>query len=181
MNNYIRLASAALASFAIMFLLSTMELSSPQPTQVILISMVLAAVASGFAGGSALKAAVGAVIGGVSAFILGFYWGVSFWSPSPVPMDLPIIRSLLIGATALSAAAVGLVASKLLARPRSPAKKAEAVKPVKKEEVELEAASELVLEPPVEPGNRICKFCSSVIPAESVFCPMCGARLVEKE
>ncbi|MDW8360522.1 MAG: zinc ribbon domain-containing protein, partial [Candidatus Caldarchaeum sp.] len=98
-----------------------------------------------------------------------------------VPMDLPIIRSLLIGATALSAAAVGLVASKLLARPRSPAKKAEAVKPVKKEEVELEAASELVLEPPVEPGNRICKFCSSVIPAESVFCPMCGARLVEKE
>ncbi|MEM2035573.1 MAG: hypothetical protein QXL42_05440, partial [Candidatus Caldarchaeum sp.] len=67
MNHLLNLASAALASFAIMILLSTLEFTAEQPAQPVVAAVVLAAVAAGFAGRSPVRAAVGVLIGGVAA------------------------------------------------------------------------------------------------------------------
>ncbi|MEM0384441.1 MAG: hypothetical protein QXS57_05050 [Candidatus Caldarchaeum sp.] len=181
MNHLLNLASAALASFAIMILLSTLEFTAEQPAQPVVAAVVLAAVAAGFAGRSPVRAAVGVLIGGVAAFTLASLWGVKLWSPSPVPSDLPVIRMMLIGGTALLAAGVGLVASEILSKPKPSGLKEETPKPAKQPVVELEVVKKEVREAVPEPGNRVCKFCENVIPAESVFCPMCGAKLVEAE
>ncbi|MEM1943368.1 MAG: zinc ribbon domain-containing protein [Candidatus Caldarchaeum sp.] len=181
MNHLLKLASAALASFAIIFLLSTLEFTAEQPIQLVVAAVVLAAVAAGFAGRSPFRAAVGVLIGGAAAFTLAYFWGVRLWSPSPVPSDLPVVRMMLIGGTALLAAGVGLVASEIISKPKPSGLKEEKPKPVKQPVVELEVVKKEVRDVVQEPGNRVCKFCESVIPAESVFCPMCGAKLVEAE
>ncbi|MEM3052399.1 MAG: hypothetical protein QXI25_02675, partial [Candidatus Caldarchaeum sp.] len=62
MNHILNLASAALASFAIIFLLSTLEFTAEQPIQLVVVAVVLAAVAAGFAGRSPFRAAVGVLI-----------------------------------------------------------------------------------------------------------------------
>ncbi|MEM4280781.1 MAG: zinc ribbon domain-containing protein [Candidatus Caldarchaeum sp.] len=186
MASFVRLAAGALVSLAIILLLSTVELSFPQPLQAVVISLVLTAVASGFVAGSAATAAAGTFIGGFAALVLAILWNVTLWSPSPVPSDMPIIRTLLLGGAAVLAAGVGFVKGSILHKtpvPTEPRKEqSQAVQPQDSSQVTSPLIPESKPTPVVlEVENRICKFCSSVIPAESVYCPMCGAKLVEEE
>ncbi|MEM1945810.1 MAG: zinc ribbon domain-containing protein [Candidatus Caldarchaeum sp.] len=180
-----RIAAAALTSFAIVFLASIFEFSFPQPLQIVVVSLVLAAVATGFVAGSPVKAAAATFAGGVGALVLSILWGVKLWSPSPVPSDTPIIRTLLVCGTAVLAAGVGYLAAGLLQKSRAATEQwkeqpasAKAEAPTQSEPTSMESMAAI---DSFEAENRICKFCGSVIPAESVFCPMCGAKLVERE
>ncbi len=180
-----RIAACSSASFAIILLMSTLESSSPQPLQPIAISIVLTAVVAGFMASSAMLAAFGTLIGGAVALVLGAVWGVKLYPTSPTPLDTYIIRLMLLGGTALLSSGVGYVSSSIF------------TKPSQKQVIEVEQPPQLSQETTQSPSmeatppqptphptmadKRVCKFCGSVIPAESVYCPMCGTKLVEIE
>jgi hypothetical protein len=175
----------ALASFFIVFLMARLE-TNPQALYLVIVQVVGLGVASGLLSRGGGLAALASAVGGLAGLTLNLQSGVVLWSPSSVGSDLVIIRLLLLGASAAIAAVVGYgfrvkPTPKPVEGERMVQQKGVAVEsraPV--EPPKIEAQVEEAVQPEyVEIQSRICKFCSSVIPAESVFCPMCGHKLVE--
>lgn len=141
-------------------------------------SVAVIALVVGFVANSASIAALATAIGGLASFLAALSLNLSLWSPSPYPSDLLAVRGMIFGATVLLSSGVGFISSGLLPRkPKEPQKTVEAApqpEAVKEQEKTQEQRPE-----PAELGMKICKFCQNVIPTESVFCPMCGVKLVE--
>ncbi|MEM4315979.1 MAG: zinc ribbon domain-containing protein [Nitrososphaerota archaeon] len=196
MRGALRLALSIAATFALLLVITRLE-SNLSPMTVIILNVALVGFVAGALGRSASLAALGLVVGGTAGLVFNMLIGTQLWNPSPTPSDLMVVRLLLLGA----AAAVAAVAGYAL-RVREAAKELEAEKPVSEAApshpptpavsppiiVGEQAKSPTMPASTVEEGaaggyvelqTRICKFCASVIPAESVFCPMCGNKLVE--
>jgi predicted membrane channel-forming protein YqfA (hemolysin III family) len=172
MPRLLRLAAGVLTAFAITFLLSLAEPITPNPAQPAILAVVLAAAVAGVLTGSGPTAALSVGSGTLAAFVLAIWLGISLYNPSPTPSDLYVVRLMLIGISCMLSAGVGYVSGKVFVGKAVKAKPAEVV-----EENKVETA------PAVEKqiaGNRVCKFCGSIIPAESIYCPMCGTKLVEE-
>ncbi len=180
------LAAGSLASFSIVLLMSTLEFSSPNPLQPIVISIVLTAAATGFITSSAMLAAFGTLIGGVVALVLGTAWGVKLYPTSPAPLDTYIIRLFLLGGAALLSSGVGYISGGIFAKP-SPKQMngLEQPPPFSQETIKSQSTTEVTQPQPTSlpamADKKICKFCGSIIPAESIYCPICGTKLVEIE
>jgi len=172
MPRLLRLAAGVLTAFAITFLLSLAEPITPYPAQPAILAVVLAAAIAGVLTGSGPSAALAVGSGTLAAFVLALWLGISLYNPSPTPSDLYVVRLMLIGLSSILSAGVGYVSGKVLAGNIVKAKQSEVV-----EEKKAETAH--VVQKQVG-GNRLCKFCGSVIPAESIYCPMCGMKLVEE-
>ncbi len=161
-----------MTAFAITFLLSLAEPITPYPAQPAILAVVLAAAVAGVLTGSGPIAALAVGSGSLAAFVLALLLGISLYNPSPTPSDLNVVRLMLIGLSSILSAGVGYVSGKVFVGNIVKAKPAEVVEEKK---VETTPAVEKQVA-----GNRVCKFCGSVIPAESIYCPMCGTKLVEE-
>lgn len=176
------LAGAAL-SYGLTFLLQYVEQLVENPVQPVILSVAATALATGFVVGSASMAAFAFIVGGVASFFSAYFLGFSLWSPSPVPSDLPTIRLLILGGTALLTAGTGYVSARMFAAKHEPKTIGPPVAEQTAQPVEAEGTQEalsVTVPTPGEQAMKVCKFCQSVIPSESVFCPMCGAKLVEQ-
>ncbi|MEM1976206.1 MAG: zinc ribbon domain-containing protein [Candidatus Caldarchaeum sp.] len=178
MRGYLRLAAATVLSFAIAFILIYLENIYINPLHPAIISILLTASAAGLVARASAKSALAAAVGGLAAFALSRFLNFSLWSPSQLEADLFVSRLLLIGGATFLAGLMGYVAGNVFAP-----KPVEAEKPV-----QPTSATQKIEQPPTTPPPpqenvqqimKICKFCSSVIPGESRFCPMCGAKLIE--
>jgi len=171
MRRLLRLAAGILTAFAVTFLLSLAEPITPIPAQPAILAVALTAVLAGLLTGSGLLAAVSAVSGSLAALLLALWLGVVLYNPSPIPSDLYMIRLMLIGLTGLLASGVGYVLGGVSGGKTVGAKPAE---------VTGKKTASVVPEVGQVAESRVCKFCTSIIPAESVYCPMCGTKLVEE-
>ncbi len=191
MRSSVRLLLSILGSFALMLLLTRFE-TVLHPWGLVILEVAGVGAVAGLLGRSAPLSALGSVVGGLAGTYLSLYTGIQLWNPSPIASDLLPIRLLMLGGTAAVGAVVGHIVRGVPAKGPEPIKTVE--EPITQQpEVEKVTAPEQkpVMEQAasvVEAGHqaeyfevqtRICKFCSSVIPAESVFCPMCGNKLVE--
>lgn len=179
-----RLAAGTALGFAISFLHYLIEQMSDNQLQIVVFSVVVTALVVGFVAGSAAVAALATVLGGFTSFVIVYFLGFNLWTPSPIASDLPIVRSLVLGATALFASGAGYLSASLFPAKQLPKVEKQPVSEVKEElrkEVAPQQEQKYPLVQPAEQAMKICKFCTSVIPVESVFCPMCGAKLVEED
>lgn len=177
MRGYLRLAAATVLSFAIAFLLIYLENIYINPLHPAIISILLTASAAGLVARASAKSALAAAVGGLAAFALSRFLNFSLWSPSQLEADLFVSRLLLIGGATFLAGLVGYVAGNVFV-----SKPVEAEKPVQQSSATKKIEPSSATSPPqehVQQIMKICKFCSSVIPGESRFCPMCGAKLIE--
>lgn len=177
MRGYLRLAAATVLSFVIAFLLIYLENIYLNPLQPAILSMLLTASAAGLVARASAKSALAAAVGGVAAFALSRFLNFSLWSPSQLETDLVVSRLLLIGGATFLAGLMGYVAGNVFV-----SKPVEAEKPIQQSSATQKIEPSPSTSPPqenVQQVMKICKFCSSVIPGESRFCPMCGAKLVE--
>lgn len=189
MHGALRLALSIAATFALVLALTRIE-SNFIPLIAVLLNVALVGAVAGVIGQSAPLSALSVVIGGIAGLYISAFMGVQLWNPSPVPSDLMVVRLLLIGAAACVAAVSGYALRVRPAKPiQKPAAEPQALE-VAPSEVEKAGEVGVISKPAeqvevsipaghVEIQTRICKFCASVIPAESVFCPMCGNKLVE--
>ncbi|MCS7110227.1 MAG: hypothetical protein NZ956_02000 [Candidatus Caldarchaeum sp.] len=181
MRTLVKLALSMAIAFAVTLLHHYLEQVWENPLQPVILSITVTALVVGFVANSASVAALATVVGGAASFVTAYLLGFNLWTPSPIPSDLPIIRSFIIGVTAILSSGIGYVSANLFVKKPKEIEKAEPVvpEPAKHESTEPEPVVERPVVPTPEPGMKICKFCQSIIPAESVFCPMCGVKLVE--
>lgn len=185
MRASLRMGLGALASFLVVFLMARLE-SNPQALYLVIAQVVGSGVAAGLLSRGGALAALASAVGGLAGLILNIRIGTYLWNPSPTSLDLIPIRLLLLGASAGIAAVMGYGFRLKPVPPPVEEKKIETPsmgvveeKP-SPEPPKIEAQVEEAARPEyVEIQSRICKFCYSVIPAESRFCPMCGQKLVE--
>ncbi|MEM0349857.1 MAG: hypothetical protein QXE96_04300 [Candidatus Caldarchaeum sp.] len=176
MRAYLRLAAAAALSFAVAFILTYFENSYLNPLQPALLSILLIASAAGFVARASSLSALAAAVGGLGAFAVSQFLGFSLWSPSQLESDLLVSRLLLIGGAVVLAGLMGFVTGNVFAP--KPAERPVQPTPTPLQ-VEQNPAPLQQTQETVQQVMKICKFCSSVIPGESRFCPMCGAKLIE--
>jgi hypothetical protein len=192
MRGSVRLGLSVLGSLALVLFLTRFEKTGS--LTLIFLEVAGSGALAGLLGRSASLSALGSLVGGLAGTYLAVSMGVPLWNPSPTPSDLLIIRLFMLGGIAAVAAVVGYIAR---VRPRERVKDESVESPGIKQpiaEKKPTLETKIVQEPEIEPATtveskasseyievqtRICKFCLNVIPAESVFCPMCGNKLVE--
>jgi len=170
---------ATASSFSLYMFSSMFELRFLNPVQVVVLALIFVALVSGLVAGSTAGAGFGTLLGGFIALILSVFLGIEVWNPSPSPSDLIIIRILLVGFSSLLSAGVGYVAAGIT---HKGVQEAQSIFEEEKKTEAAEVSVEKSIESPQAPAEaelRICKFCGNAIPAESIYCPMCGEKLVE--
>lgn len=190
MHRAVRLALSTAATLALVLVLTRIE-SNFTALIAVLLNVALVGAVAGVIGQSSPLSALSVVIGGIAGLYISMFMGVQLWNPSPIASDLMVIRLLMLGGAAGVAAISGYAlrvrpAEKPIQQPAAGPSVTEVSAPgvEKAGEVEVisKSAEQVEVSMPtgrVEVQTRICKFCASVIPAESVFCPMCGNKLVE--
>ncbi|MEM0440851.1 MAG: hypothetical protein QXY84_03010 [Candidatus Caldarchaeum sp.] len=182
MGTLARFLAGAVIAYGLNFLLQYVEQLVENPIQPVVLSVTATALATGFVVGSAATAALAVLVGAVASFFSAYFLGFFLWSPSPIPSDLPTIRLLIIGGTALLTAGFGYVSGRMFAAKPKPEEVSLQVteqfaQPAEVEETTKKTSATVPVQ--MEQAMKVCKFCQNVIPSESIFCPMCGAKLVE--